>query len=189
MRRPTIIALALLCALALGACGTKEHRILHGGTEGVYLDLGPEGIEPVKYQVQISRVLNPADPEDKAYLVGLPGDQSRLPAGQEWFAVFVRAQNEASTAQQAASDYTITDTQGTKFRPVQFGPENVFAYRGGRIGPHGVIPVPDSPPAETTIQGSLLLFRIPTKNLENRPLELAIRAPGIPDVATVDLDV
>jgi hypothetical protein len=184
MRRPTIIALALLPALALGACGTKEERVLHGATEGVYLDLGP-----VKYQVQISRVLNPADPEDKAYLIGMQGGDTRLAVGQEWFAVFVRAQNESSQPQQAANEYTITDTQQTKFRPVQFGPDNVFAYRPGQIAPHGLIPVPDSPPAETTIQGSLLLFRIPAKNLENRPLELSIRAPGVPDTATVDLDV
>jgi hypothetical protein len=184
MRRLTIISLALLSALALAACGTKEEHVLHGATEGVYLDLGE-----LKYQVQISRVLNPADPEDKAYLVGLQGGQTTLPAGQEWFAVFVRVQNETSAAKQAADEYTITDTQGTKFRPVQFGPENVFAYRGGRIGPHGLIPVPDSPPAETTIQGSLLLFRIPTTNLENRPLELSIRAPGVTEEATVDLDV
>jgi hypothetical protein len=185
MRRPTIIALALLSALALGACGNKEKRVLHGSTEGAYLDLGP-----VKYQVQISRQLNPADPEDKAYLVGLSAADRRLPAGQEWFAVFVRAQNEAGTPQPAATEYAITDTQNTKFRPVQFGPDNVFAYRGGTIGPHGLIPVPDSPPAETTIQGSLLLFKIPTQNLENRPLEFSIRAPNAPgETATVDLDV
>ena len=184
MRRLTISALALLSALALGACGNKSHHVLHGATEGVYLDLGE-----LKYQVQISRILNPADPEDKAYLVGLQGGDTKLPVGQEWFAVFMRVQNETSTAKQAANDYTITDTQGTKFRPAQFGPDNVFAYRGGRIGPHGLIPVADSPPAETTIQGSLLLFKIPTVNLENRPLELSIRAPGVTDIATVDLDV
>jgi hypothetical protein len=50
--------------------------------------------------------------------------------------------------------------------------------------------VPDSPPSESTIQGSLLLFRIPTRNLENRPLELSIASPDTPgQTATVDLDV
>jgi hypothetical protein len=183
MRRLTIIALALLSTLALSACN-KEERILHGATEGAYLDIGE-----VKYQVQISRILNPRDPEDRAYLVGLQGGQAELPAGQEWFAVFIRAQNESGEPQPAATDYTITDTQGTTFRPMQFSQDNVFAYRAGQIAPHGQIPVLDSPPAETTIQGSLLLYRIPTTNLENRPLELSIRAPGNPDVATVDLDV
>ena len=39
---------------------------LHGATEGTYLDLGG-----LKYQVQISRLLNPSSIEDRAYLVGL----------------------------------------------------------------------------------------------------------------------
>lgn len=187
MRRPIIVALALLSALALGACGNKHERTLHGHTEGAYLDLGP-----LKYQVQISRLLNPVDPEDKAYLVGLTGADRQLKSGEEWFAVFMRVQNETGAPQQAGapSDYLITDTQGTKFRPIQIGPDNVFAYRGGTVLPHNLIPVPDSPPAETTIQGSLLLFKIPFTNLENRPLELSIQATNAPgETATVDLDV
>jgi hypothetical protein len=185
MRRPITLLLALLAATALAACGNKEERVLHGSTEGIYLDLGE-----LKYQVQISRVLNPSNPEDRAYLVGLDPSQRELPAGQEWFAVFMRVQNESSEPHPAARDYTITDTQETKFRPVPLGPDNVFAYRAGEVGPKGLIPVPDSPAAESTIQGALLLFRIPTRNLENRPLELSIASPETPgEVATVDLDV
>ena len=185
MRRPITILLALVAATALAACGNKEDKVLHGATEGIYLDLGE-----LKYQVQISRLLNPSSPEDRAYLVGLDASQRRLPAGQEWFAVFVRVQNEDSKAHPAARAYTITDTQNTKFRPLPLGPDNVFAYRAGNVAGHNLIPVPDSPAAEGTIQGSLLLFKIPTTNLENRPLELSIVSPeGSREVATVDLDV
>ncbi len=56
--------------------------------------------------------------------------------------------------------------------------------------PTEILPKPDSPSGQGSIQGALLLFKIPTRNLENRPLELAIRTPAAPGkVATVDLDV
>jgi hypothetical protein len=185
MRRPMTMLLALVAATALAACGNKEDVVLHGATEGIYLDLGE-----LKYQVQISRQLNPSSPEDRAYLVGLDRSQLDLPAGQEWFAVFMRVQNEDDRPHPAARDYTITDTQDTKFRPLPLGPDNVFAYRAGPVGPKSLIPAPDSPASEGSIQGSLLLFKIPTRNLENRPLELSIASPDTPGLrATVDLDV
>ncbi|MEA2268347.1 MAG: hypothetical protein QOC64_957 [Solirubrobacteraceae bacterium] len=176
----TLLA-TLALAVALGACGHKEEHVLHGTTEGAYLDLGG-----MKYQVQISRVLNPNSPEDRAYLVGVDESERQLPAGQDWFAVFMRVENETGDPQRAASDYTITDTAATKFRPIDLGEDNVFAYRPDTVAPEGLLPVPDSPAAESTTQGALLLFRIPTRNLENRPLELSIRAG---ETATVDLDI
>ena len=185
MRRSITLLLALAAAGALAACGNKEDKVLHGATEGIYLDLGE-----LKYQVQISRVLNPSNPEDRSYLVDVPQSELRLPAGQEWFAVFMRVQNEDDVPHPAARDYTITDTQDTKFRPLQLGPNNVFAYRAGNVGPKSLIPAPDSPPSDGTIQGSLLLFKIPTRNLENRPLELSIASPeNAREIATVDLDI
>ena len=185
MRRPLVLIAALAAALAIGACGNKEPETLHGETEGSYLDLGG-----MKYQVQISRLLNPFSIEDKYYLTGLPANQRQLPAGQEWFAVFMRVQNEDDRPHPAARDYTITDTQDTKFRPIQLGPDNVFAYRGGVLQPTDILPAPDSPAGQGSIQGALLLFRIPTRNLENRPLELSIRSSDAPGkTATVDLDV
>ena len=76
-----------LAALALGACGNKEERTLHGTTEGIYIDVGD-----LKYQVQISRLLNPNDREDSGYLVDLPADQQLGPK-DNWFAVFMRVEN------------------------------------------------------------------------------------------------
>jgi hypothetical protein len=185
MRRLLTSLAVVIAAVAIGACGTKEDRVLHGTTEGTYLDLGA-----LKYQVQISRLLNPASIEDRAYFTGLDASQRQLPAGQEWFAVFMRVENDGEQAGRAATDYTITDTQNTKFRPMPFAAENAFAYRGGTLQPKAVLPAPDSPPGQGSIQGSLLLFKIPTRNLENRPLELSIRSADVPgQTATVDLDV
>ena len=182
-RRLPALLLAAVAVLALGACGNKEKAVLFGPTEGAYLDLGP-----LAYQVQISRLLNPFNAEDRGYLVDVRNP--KLTGQQQWFAVFMRVQNVGDRRATAASDYKITDTQGNVFRPVQIGPQNVFAYRPLSLPPDGVLPVPDSPPSETTIQGSLVLFKIPTPNLANRPLELSIRDPAVSNQeATVDLDV
>jgi hypothetical protein len=185
MRRLLASLAAVAAALAITACGNKEAETLHGATEGSYLDLGG-----MKYQVQISRLLNPASIEDKYYLTGLGAGGGRLPAGQEWFAVFIRVENDGDKAARAATDYTITDTQNNKFRPIRIAPENPFAYRGGTLQPTDVLPAPDSPAGQGSIQGALLLFKIPTRDFENRPLELAIRSADAPGkTATVDLDV
>jgi hypothetical protein len=183
-RRSLPLLLLALAALALGACGNKEERKLHGATEGVYLDVGE-----LKYQVQISRLLNPNDPEDKDYLVDLPAGQG-LARGEQWFAVFIRVENETSSAHRAADGYSIKDTQDNVYRPVQLGDKNVFAYRPGDVPPNEVIPLADSAGGQNSIQGALLLFKVPTRNFENRPLELRISSADVPnEVGTVDLDV
>jgi hypothetical protein len=181
----TSIAIAAV-ALGVSGCGNKEAETLHGDTEGTYLDLGG-----MKYQVQISRQLNPTSVEDRDYLVGIPRGQRQPAPGQEWFAVFMRVENDGDKPARAASDYRITDTQGNRFTPVKIAGENVFVYRGGGVlQPKAILPNPDSAPGQGSIQGSMLLFRIPTRDLENRPLELSIRTPDAPGkVATVDLDV
>ena len=73
LRQVVLLAADIALVAALGACGAKEDEITHGETEGAYLDLGE-----LKYQVQISRQLNPADREDEAYLLGLPAEEREL---------------------------------------------------------------------------------------------------------------
>src|SRR3954470_22771148 len=135
MRRLLVSVAAVAAALAITACGNKEPETLNGTTEGAYLDLGG-----MKYQVQISRLLNPASIEDNYYLIGLPANQRQLPAGQEWFAVFIRVENDGDKAARAATDYVITDTQNTKFRPIRIAAENPFVYRGGVLQPTDILP-------------------------------------------------
>ncbi len=184
-RRSLTLLLVALAALALGACGNKHERTLHGETEGEYIDVGP-----LKYQVQISRLLNPNDPEDRGYLTDLPAGQDLGPK-DEWFAVFMRVENVTEDPQPAATEYEIIDTQENHYTPVEMGPKNVFAYRAATIPSEEVLPFPDSPSGQNTIQGSLLLFKIPFANLENRPLELRIAPPegAGDDEGTIDLDV
>jgi hypothetical protein len=185
LRHVLVLAAALALAVALGACGVKEEETTHGETEGAYLDLGE-----LKYQVQISRELNPADREDEAFLRGVPEQERELAPNETWFAIFMRVQNITDEPHEAAEEFEIRDTQGEVFEPVELGPENVFAYRPVEVPADRTVPAPDTPAAENTIQGSLVLFKIPFANLENRPLELEIRDPVAPDrTASVDLDI
>jgi hypothetical protein len=181
--RLVTLMLVALAALTLGACGNKEKVTLHGDTEGVYVDVGG-----LQYQVQISRLLNPTDREDSGYLVDLPAGQ-QLGTDENWFAVFIRVQNSSDKPAPAASAYSIKDTQGNVYKPIAMGPKNVFAYRPAVLQPKDILPLPSSPAAENTIQGSMLLFKIPVANFQNRPLELQIPPPHGGATGTVDLDV
>ena len=90
LRRTLAVVLSLALVLALAACGNKQDKTLKAETEGIYIDLGE-----MKYQVQISRQLNAADPEDSEFLRGVT---DTLPE-DVWFAVFVRVQNESDKTQ------------------------------------------------------------------------------------------
>lgn len=184
MRRLIVIAAALACALLAAGCGNKEEVVTEAHTEGIYLD-----VDHLKYQVQISRYMNPSDVEDKSYLLGLPSSTSQ-PAGDEtWFGVFIRVQNTTDETIAPANDFVIVDTQENKYRPVPLDTSiNPFAYKPDPIPPKGLIPEPDSAASDTTIQGSLLLFKVKTESLQNRPLEFRFKR-GSGTEGVVDLDV
>ena len=184
MRRLLVISAALLLALLTAGCGNKQETVTLGETEGIYLD-----IDDLKYQVQISRYLNPSDIEDQAYLEGLPGSTAQ-PAGDEtWFGVFIRVQNPTDETIASANDFVIEDTQEKIYRPIPLDTNvNPFAYKPQPIPPKGLIPKPDSPASETTIQGSLLLFKVKTESFANRPLEFRFKR-GSGTTGIVDLDV
>jgi hypothetical protein len=182
--RPRLLlpVLALAVALALSACGKQgESRV--GSTEAAYLDL-----EGMLYQVQISRELTPADPEDRGYLIG--ADEKSVRPDESWFGVFMRVQNDGNRPLPSARDFELHDTQGNTWRPIALPADNMYAYRSVTVPPDKVVPLPDSPAGQSTIQGSLLLFKVPYANFQNRPLVLKVFDPVNPaQSAEVDLDV
>jgi hypothetical protein len=184
--RILVLVSALAAAAPLAGCGNKESEIKSAETEGSYLDLGQ-----LRYQIQISRQLNPADVEDRAYLTGVDPAQRALKPGQSWFAIFVRVENDYKTPRKAATDFELTDTQDNLYRPVAIARSNPFAYKGGFVAGKSTIP-----PAESVAQlnesigGALVLFKVKTASFDNRPLELKIFGPTVPqDEVTLDLDV
>jgi outer membrane protein assembly factor BamE (lipoprotein component of BamABCDE complex) len=184
MRRLLVISAALLCAFVAAGCGNKQETVTLGETEGIYLD-----IDDLKYQVQISRYMNPNDVEDRSYLLGLPSSTSQPGGDETWFGVFIRVQNTTDETIAPANDFMIVDTQENKYRPIPIDTNvNPFAYKPDPIPPKGLIPEPDSAASDTTIQGSLLLFKVKTESLQNRPLEFRFKR-GSGTEGVVDLDV
>jgi hypothetical protein len=178
-----VLALAAFAALALAGCGEKTDYIRTAETEGIYVDVGN-----LVYQVQISRFLNPADVEDREYLVGVPANEATVGGDKTWFGVFMRVKNYSNETLQPATQFVITDTEGNKFYPVPLPKSNPFAYNPGPLGPDAVYPPPDSAAASGPIQGALILFKLSTASLQNRPLVLHIEQPG-QDGAEIDLDL
>lgn len=109
-----LVALALV-STSLTACGSKHENPTHAHSEAIYVSVGPEDGPVLKYQVQISRQLNPGDfqnpasrgvqqkvdPEDSEYLRGIPASQLTLkkdrqnPLNDEvYFGVFIQVAND-----------------------------------------------------------------------------------------------
>ena len=187
-RRLCALIAALLVAGGLSACGKHESEgtVRTAETEGIYLD-----ISDLKYQVQVSRQLNPDDTQDKAYLKGIPPAEAVLKPNEVWFGVFLRVQNEQDIALRPSNDIQIKDTQEEIFKPLVLGPENLYAYRAFELIPAGeTYPLINSPGYDTPSRGALLLFKLTLDALNNRPLELTIKGRKPPiQIGIVDLDV
>ncbi len=180
MRRFVLIA---LLATAFAGCGVEDY-IHEAETEGVYVDVGN-----LVYQVQLSRFLNPDDVEDREYLVGLPpGTTPQLPGDEIWFGVWMRVKNYTDETLTPSNDFTIVDTEENEFRPIPLADTNVFAYRPTPLGPDEFKPKPDTEAASGPIQCSLILFKLTTDSLQNRPLKLEIEQEGFA-TAEIDLDL
>jgi hypothetical protein len=91
------------------------------------------------------------------------------------------------------TQFRVEDNQGKTFRPLPLPIENQFAYHPRLLSKKACIPEPGSAAATGPIEGSMLLFKLPTTSLENRPLELFIEgteAPGQPtQTKRVELDI
>jgi hypothetical protein len=184
LRTPLLALLALAVLALLAGCGNRKDVVTSAETEGPYLDVGG-----LQYQVEISRQLNPKDVEDRSYFVGVP-DAEKLKPQETWFAVFIRVKNPTGDFEYPARSFEITDTQGTRYRPVPVGSDNVFAYRPTPISPAGVLPQANSAAATGPIGGAMLLYRLTLDTLANRPLELKIFSnSGSPPEGKVELDV
>jgi hypothetical protein len=181
--RPTLrlgVALALASALVAGT--------LSGCETNPESDLSVEEGQPMKlgdllYNVQISRFLNPSDPEDEAYLAGRPPP----PNDKLYLGVFMLIENEGDTAQDVPADFKVVDTEGTEFNSISS--DSLFALElGGKVGANEQLPAPESTAANGPIQGAMVLFLIDEAATEDRPLTLDIPSPSGP-AGEVELDI
>ena len=181
----TLLVLAL--ALTLSACGNKHETVHEAETEGIYVD-----VDELKYQVQISRQLNPAAiPEDRTFLSGVREAQAELGEGEVWFAVFVRVENESDEPQVPTTRFELEDQQGNVYEPVSIADEgNPFRYDTDPIRPGGYAPGPDTIARQVgSVGGMLQLFKVKYETLDNRPVELIIHSLTSDDESTVEIDI
>lgn len=172
---PLLAAIALLTALGLAACGSEEHPT--EVVEGQPVTLGE-----LQYNVTFSRILNPNDNEDSAYLVGQPPS----PEGSSYFGVFLEVQNEDEEPHQLPEALTIHTPEGEEFEAVES--ESLYAFPlGEEVEAQEQIPVLDSTAQQGPIEGSLAIFLLPEDATENRPLIMEIPGEGGPAEVTLDL--
>ena len=182
MPRRTRLVLPLLAALVLAvltatisACGYSSDS--KDVVEGEVVELGD-----LKYQVIFSRFLNPNDNEDASYLV----DQPPPADGSSYFGIFLEVQNKSEETQKLADSFTITDAGHQVFKAIPSSSLYAFPF-GGKVESQEPIPAPDSTPQQGPIEGSLVLFELPSEASENRPLTLSIAGPDGPAEVTLDL--
>jgi len=189
-----LAVLTVLLALGVAACGGSQPaqkketfqsvNAQVAETEGIYLH-----VDGLKYQVQISRQLNPLIVMDRDYMHGVAGGAADLGQDEEWFAIFMRIENPNDKRDLPnATEFQITDTQGNVYRPVQIGRGNVWAYRAANVRHDDIYPIRNSPAGERPPYGSLLLFRLRRDSLDNRPLELKLTGRS-GQQAIINLDV
>ena len=174
-----------MAAFGASGCFNKEEQVTLGETEGIYVT-----VDDLKYQVQISRILDPASPEDEAYLRGVPETEGDPGQDEVWFAVFMRVENDSDEPHMTAEEFTIKDTQDTEFEPIELDEErNLYVYEPVELPAGTLLPVLNSPASDNTIRGRLLLYKVKTDSLGNRPVELEIASPSGGEGAVIDLDI
>ena len=185
MRRTLSVVLAAVACAGITACG-EDKPTTSAESEGVYFTVGG-----LRYQVQVSRPLNPKAVEDRDYFRGIASSQASLDPTSTWFGVFVRARDVGKAPARSADleGFKIVDTQDDEYFPIPV--DNVLAYEPATLAPKGDLPDQDAIARFGPTQGALLLFKIPNASLENRPLELEVDAPGgaTPRKGSVVLDV
>jgi hypothetical protein len=180
MRPSRTGALAVALALALmGAvgCGDEASKDVD---EGIPLELGD-----LEFNVQLTRFLNPADPEDGEYM---SGQQLPPPPGKSYLAVFMTIKNtgDAAVRLPGAAQMSIVDTTGVSY---QASPSSTdFAVPlGAPVPGGGDIPAPGTAGANGPTQGAIVLFLVDQGITENRPLDLEIQHQG--ETGSIKLDI
>jgi hypothetical protein len=178
LRRALAVA-AVVAGVASGfaatGCGEDENET--DVKEGEPVELGD-----LRYNVQITRFLNPDDAEDVAYLQGEP----EPPPHKLYLAVFMTVENEGDGTLDVSGDFKVVDTRDNTYTPVPS--DSPYALEPDQsVGPGEDLPAPDTPAASGPIKGAMVLFLVDEAVTENRPLELEI--PSSSGEGRVELDI
>jgi hypothetical protein len=176
LTRLALVAALLAGALTVAGCGEDEEEL--DVIEGEPVELGE-----LRYNVQITRFLNPSDPEDEAYLVG----QRDASPDDDYLGVFMTIENESDSSVQLPDEMTVVDTRDNTYEPRES--ESVYALElGATLEGGGELPAPATPAATGPISGAMVLFLVNRNVTENRPIELEIPS-STGEEARVELDI
>jgi hypothetical protein len=176
-RRLASIACVLGLAAGLAACGEEEIGFDEPAREGLAIEL--DGID---YNVFITRQLNPEVAPDEAYVT------EEAAPGELLYGVFIQVCNRSDEARTPVDEFTVRDNQENTFEPEELPEDNQFAYSPRELAPEECIPEAGSVAQLGPTAGSMLLFRLPLENTENRPLELEIEGEN-DETLTFELDI
>jgi hypothetical protein len=185
LRRFLLVLACAAAAASLSGCFLKdEPEEGEALREGLAVKVG--GIE---YNVYITRELNPALPDDRGYWQG-----EEAKPGFALYGVFLQACNRSDDdddleddTYEATEDFTVVDTQGNEYEPLEVDEENVFHYHAGPVEAGQCIPETGSLAQQGPTAGAMLPFLFPLEAGENRPLELEIHAEGEEGLVELDL--
>jgi hypothetical protein len=179
LRRLAVVACVLGLAVGVAACGNEdEPGVDEPASEGLAL-----GLDGIDYNVFITRQLNPAIPPDDTYYTGPE------PAPDEvLYGVFVQACNNSNERRATTDRFKVVDNQGNEFEPEQSEAGSIIAYEPRVLGSKECIPPAGSLAQLGPQAASMLLFKLPLQDTENRPLELEIEGEG-DEKLTYELDI
>jgi hypothetical protein len=174
-----LVAAALAATLALAACGAEEEKL--DGAEGEFISVGE-----ADYQVQLTRLLNPQQRPDDAFIRG----QAALPSGETYLGVFLKIENDGDEPHQPPRDMRVVDTQGDEYLPLDTVQSGFGLDFGTPIPGGDEAPPPGSPASFSPTSGALVLFRLKEESAtDNLPLMLEIPVEGQEEPSRIELDV
>jgi hypothetical protein len=135
----------------------------------------------VEYESMQGRLLDLADPVDRAIAAGLPAAQRRVKTGETLFGAFIAVTNDSAAPLATAGRIELRDQSGHVYRPLALPVSNPYAYSQRRLRPGTRIPALGSAADDNlAATGRVLLFRIPTQAYQGQTLELVIHDPSSP---------
>ena len=174
------LALAFVLAFVLvgvAGCGNDAGK---EADEGVPIKLGD-----LEINVQETRFLNPAEPDDNEYLEGQPAAD----AGRQVLPRHLPHDEEPSRQRGAACRPRSDEPHrydGRRYR-VDSQPHALRGTAWHELAGGADIPVPDTAAAGGPTQGALVLFLVDQAMNENRPLKLEIEHEGETGEITLDI--
>ena len=183
-----VLAAALLAVVAAG-CGSEEEEatVQVAETEGIYLD-----VNGLKYQIEMSRYMNPNDVEDSEYFIGLPENSPPPTEDEIYFGVWVRVAERLRGPRRGrppATGRSTTPRTTSTGRSRSTRTSTRSRSRPSTCRPRRCSRWPARPPARGRSRARCCCSRSSNESFQNRPLELRFRNGGGGQEGVYDLDV